>query len=255
MDLYAEPCLAVILSDFGRHAALRFANELARAERQRIKRALPAGAAFFDEYRRIGIALRGEVRHVKEPFIAAFRDAGKPLDTSVKVGFSGGLQPKDIEARLGHLCLEAMRGPVMRGVRRVKVLLPSDSLAQVNWSLAKRFSTVDGVMDLLEEAGAPPDPARKDLCARLIDEVDLAFPTVPEAVVQTAAAEGHSILLALGTRRIRKIYKEAVKRLGLSLEVRKLSKEDRRLVMRAIQAALGGARHQAAPSSLLASSR
>lgn len=47
------------------------------------------------------------------------------------------------------------------------------------------------------------------------------------------------MLLALGTRRIRKIYKEAVRRLKLPLVVRKLSREDRALVMRAVQAGLG----------------
>ena len=242
MDLYAEPCLAVILSDFGRDAALRFCAELARAERRRIKQLLPAGAPFFDEYRRISLAVRGEVRHVKEPFLTAYKAEQRLLDNAVKVGFAGGLRPDQIEARLGQLCLEAMRGPVARGVQTVQVLLPSDSLAPVSWSLAQRFSTEEGIKALLEEVGAPGDSLRDELCHRLVNEVDLTFPTVPEAVAQTAAAEGHTILLALGTRRIRKIYKEAVRRLELPLEVRKLSREDRLLVMRAIQAALGGGR-------------
>ena len=244
MDLYAEPCLAVILSDFGRDAALRFSALLARTERRRIKKALPKGAPFFDEYRRISLAIRGEVHHVKEPFLAAYRSEAKLLDNAVKVGFAGGLEPAQIEARLGQLSLEAMRGPVARGVRSVLVLLPSDSLAPVSWSLAQRFSTEEGIKALLEEVGAPGDSLRDELCHRLVHEVDLIFPTVPEAVAQTAAAEGHTILLALGTRRIRKIYKEAVQRLGLDLEVRKLSKEDRCLVIRAIHAALGGDRSE-----------
>ena len=82
----------------------------------------------------------------------------------------------------------------------------------------------------------------------------MTFPSVPEAVVLAARAEEHTMLLALGTRRIRKIYKEAVRRLDLPLVVRKLSKEDRSLVMRAIQSALNGDRgeHTESLKALLA---
>ena len=195
------------------------------------------------------------MRHVKEPFIAAYRAAGEPLDQRVKVGFKGGLEPSQIEARLGQLCFEAMRGPLARGIDTVRVLLPSDSLAPVCWSLAERFSSAEGIVELLVEAGSPPDDASIELCRRVAGGgVDLAFPSVPEAVARAAVAEGHDRLLALGTRRIRKIYKVAVARMDLDLTVQKLSKADRAVVMRAIHAALGGdrAEHTDSLKALLA---
>ncbi len=227
-----ETTLAVVLGDFGRDAALRFCASLARAERRHLVRRLPDGAPFFDEYRRLTLALVGDLPFVKAPVLERFVRRGERLDERVLVGFPGGPEPADVQERLAVLAMEAMAGPLQRGVRRVTVLLPCNTLAPVSWALGERF-------------------AADETLARAVEGVHLSFPTVPEAVLEVTRADGGTAVLPLGTRGIDVTYRAAAQHLGSDLEVVSADSGQEGTVLEAIGAAIeGGARRQQAQHAL-----
>ncbi len=227
-----ETTLAVVLGDFGRDAALRFCASLARAERRHLVRGLPEGAPFFDEYRRLTLALVGDLPFVKAPVLERFVRRGERLDERVLVGFPGGPDPRDVEERLAALAMEAMAGPLQRGVRRITVLLPCNTLAPVSWALRARF-------------------AADETLARAVESVQLSFPTVPEAVLEAARADGGEAVLPLGTHGIDETYRAAAQRLGSNLTVTSADARQEGTVLEAIGAAIeGGERRQRAQRAL-----
>lgn len=228
-------CLVVVLGDFGRDAALRFCTTLASFEREHLLGSLGPGAEFYDEYRRMLLVLQGQVAYVKEPFLRPFQQSGKALDSSVLVGFDGGLAPADVETRLGILACEAMAGPLARGTREVLVLLPCNTLAPVSWALQERFSEPTRLQAMLREAGAG-DETLVELAAA----ARIRFPTVPEAVLLSARQDQHDHVLPLGTLGIAGTYREAARRLGLELSLLEPDGEEQQVVLRAIEATIAG---------------
>jgi len=227
-----DTTLAVVLGDFGRDAALRFCASLSRLERRHLTRELPSAAPFFDEYRRLTLAIVGDLPFVKAPVLEGFSRRGEALDERVLVGFPGGPDPDEVEQRLAVLAMEAMAGPLQRGVRRVTVLLPCNTLAPVSWALQERFAS---------------DP----ILGAALTGVDVSFPTVPEAVLADAAARGCRAVLPLGTHGIDQTYRRAARRLGVDLDVAVPEADEEQTVLEAIGAAIeGGGRRRRASDAM-----
>jgi hypothetical protein len=222
---------AVVLGDFGRDAGIRFCAALSRAERRHIVAALGPSSAFFDEYRRTTMTLVGDLPFVKEPFLGD--RGGRALDQRVLVGFPGGPSTADVAPRLGDLALEALAGPLRRGVRRAVVLLPCNTLAPVSWALEQRFE----------------DP--RQLAPFSTEPVQLTFPTVPGAVFDRVERQGALALLPLGTMGIARTYRREAGRRAGDVQVIELGGGDGEVVLEAIGAALQrGARRDAAGRAL-----
>jgi len=248
-QLWGPPTLAVVLSEFGRDAALRFCATLADHERQRISDRVQG--RFFDEYRRLTLAVVGDLPYVKGPVLESFRTHRTPLDEHVLVGFPGGVPLEAVVPRLGLLALEAMRGPLSRGVDHVQVLLPCNTLAWASWSLARSFQSAEGLMTMLGHA-LPDHPALRDELRRdvapLLAHASLQFPTVPEAVIQFAGQVGAEALMPLGTIGICDTYRRAIERRSSRLQLIPPDDEGQQVVLQAIQSAIEGkteARHTA----------
>lgn len=237
--LFSEPILGLVLGDFGRDAAVRFCGTLAAAERAHIQQNLPADAGFFDEYRRLTLTLVGDLGYVKGPWLVSHIRQSRLLDKTILVGFPGGPSPAQVQARLGVLALEAMRGPVERGCRQVLVLLPCNTLAPVSWGLAANFASPEAIQNMLDEAGWPGDPCVPAFIERLT-EVELAFPTVPEAVIQRVERDGGTHLLPMGTEGIAGTYRRVLSRQQSSLKMAALPPGGQGQVLDAIQAAIAG---------------
>ena len=250
---WGPPVLAVVLSEFGRDAALRFCATLAELERRRIVEL--GGSPFFDEYRRMTLALVGDLPYVKAPTLARYRERRERLDERVLVGFPGGLPLEQVTPRLGLLALEAMRGPVARGVERVLVLLPCNTLAAASRRMAARFASEASLAALIEEA-LPDRPAlARELragCGALLERVELSFPTVPSAVVRAVEQTGGDALMPLGTVGVVETYRAALRRCDSRLEPVPPDEAGQQAVLRAIQASISGdaARRSEARSAL-----
>lgn len=232
------PILAVILGDFGRAATVRFAAGLSEEERIYLVERLPAGTTFYDEHRRVSVAMHGDLRFVKERYVSAYLEAGEPFDDRILVGFPGGLTTEQVEDRMGIMALEAMSGAVRRGVRDLMVLIPCNTLAPVSWSLAGRFSFEEGIIEMLDEGGCGDRGDLRELAPLISRECRIVFPTVPEAVVERAHEAGASTLVPLGTERIVGIYEEAIERSEFDMTLAAVPKEDHAKVLRAITDAI-----------------
>jgi len=242
-----DTTLAVVLGDFGRDAAIRFCSALARVERRLLGDRLPPDAPFFDEYRRMTLTLVGDLPFVKQHILGTFGD--DVLDERVLVGFPGGPTPSAVERRLSTTVMEAAAGPLGRGVRRMLVLLPCNTLAPVSWAMADRFQRVETLTDALRyDRGGERSAA---LARIVVDEVQPTFPTVPQAVLRQAERRGCSTLLPLGTVGIADVYREAVRRERSTLRVAELDTPGRDAVLEAIGAAIErGPRRDAARRGL-----
>jgi len=239
LEIYGEQVLALVVSDFGRDAALRFCHRLAEIERERIIAALPPGSTFYDEYRRLSLSLIGDLAFIKEGTLSRYKHDGRPLDDGVLVGFPGGPSVESVTPRIGLLALEAMAGPIRRGLRRVLVLLPCNTLAPVSWELARRFQTEESPLELLADAIDGEIDSALVQAARSLNDVAVKFPTVPEAVLAVARDKGAKAVAPWGTERIVEVYEEAAMRTG---EVRVIgpTENEQNTVLHAIRAAISG---------------
>ena len=79
---------AVVLGDFGRDAGLQLAAGLSRAERGTIRDLVGPELPFFDEYRRIAIALVGDLPFAKAEPLAGFAARGEALGALVDAAAS-----------------------------------------------------------------------------------------------------------------------------------------------------------------------
>jgi len=205
----------VVISDFGRDAALRFALALAEAERRHLSGVLPEGTPFMDEYRRTSVVLTGDLRFVKEPLLASYRARRAALDDRILVGFDGGPTAEEAAPRIGVLLLEALVGPLERGFEEVEVLLPCNTLAPASRWLERRFDEGEaGLARLLSEAGVS---GRRDLLALaepLGGKVTVRFPSVPAAAMAAAERTGGDAVLPLGTAGVPAEYEEEASRIG-----------------------------------------
>ena len=95
--------VAIVISDFGRDAALRFCLALSQEERRYIQETYLKEYSFFDEYRRIILALIGDLPFAKSKILNMYRD--RYLDNQVLIGFPGGCGAKFEQS----LCCENQR--------------------------------------------------------------------------------------------------------------------------------------------------
>jgi len=237
--------LAVVLGDFGRDAGLRFASVLSRMERRRLRRDLGDDAAFYDEHRRVTLAVVGDLPFVKAPWLQDYRAARRPLDDRILVGFPGGVPLQDVVPRLGVLALEAMAGPVQRGVEQVLVLLPCNTLAPAAWALDDALGAAGALHEMLDTAGLAGRHDLYELADRVAVGVATACPTVPQAAIRAALqAEGRA-LLPLGTEGIDAVYERAIEREGGALELVRPTEPWQRDTLAAIRATIAGERGRA----------
>jgi len=236
MSLGVNAIPTVVVSDFGRDAALRFCTELARRERGVIGKDLPASARFYDEYRRMALRVVGELPFIKAPWLAGYHEDRRLFDDRVLVGFPGGPPVEEIVARVAVLVVESLAGPAARGCGRAIVALPCNTLAPVSWALRDAFRSRSTLGAMLDEAGGAPPGF--DVVARRLAGTRVAFPTVPEAVLARCEREGDQVILPLGTPGIARVYERAAVERGVPVSVATLNPADHGTVMEAIQASI-----------------
>ncbi len=117
-----KPVVAIVISDFGRDAALRFCLALAQEERRYIQETYLKKHPFFDEYRRIILALIGDLPFAKSEILKMYQD--RYLDNRVLIGFPGGVKLDDVIPQLGALIFQEVTNALRRRMADVVVMLP-----------------------------------------------------------------------------------------------------------------------------------
>src|SRR3989344_8912231 len=76
----------IIISDFGREAAVKYVRSMAAHEREIIYARLKTSRhKFYDEYRKIMFVLVGDIAYYKESMIEKYKDK-KYLDSGILIG-------------------------------------------------------------------------------------------------------------------------------------------------------------------------
>ena len=122
----------IILGDFGREAATRYAALLAAEERSHVAGLLAhEGQPFYDEYRRIMFSLVGDVSFLKKTMIdRAWMQDGR-LGDGVLVAVHDNPVPLDLVERLAVVIRDEAIGAAERGHQRVRVSLVCNALSEV----------------------------------------------------------------------------------------------------------------------------
>ena len=243
---WGEPVHAVVVGDFGREAAIRFCSLLAAVERERVRAEL--ATPFFDEYRRLSLHLVCDLTYLKAGQLAPYRAADRAVDRRILAGFDGGLSVEELVPRIGALLFETLAGAMGRGARRALALAPCNTLAPACWALEERFGRPGTIVETLLEAGREVCLAERDSAVRLVEQMQVSFISVPEAVVRTAERAGAKALLPLGTSGIGEIYREAVRRSGSGIRLVLPDGPGRAAVLRTIEASVDGERCELAAS-------
>ena len=236
--LTAEITYDIIVSDFGRDAALEYLRLAAAAEKRTIVAALgPSGHAFFDEYRRIMFTAVGDIAFFKEKAIRDSVSQHGYLTEDILVG--DGLSPFTTEFvdRVAVTVAQEALAAIDRGHRHLRVAIPCNGLSNLATAIGRLISSEEELVRLaqafdlstssLVRVGAAPIPIR----------------TVPEAVVRQLADQrpgSHQNLLVLGTRGANAIYGALTD--SDSIRVLPLDDSEFELITRAIVSSIGGTR-------------
>lgn len=132
-QLRIQPSLfTIILGDFGREAATRYAGLLAAEERRHIAAILASkDLPFLDEYRRVMFSLVGDVAFLKTEMIDAAWEGSSRLSDRVLVAVRGNPVPLELIQRLALVIHDEAAGAAARGHTDVRVSLVCNALSDV----------------------------------------------------------------------------------------------------------------------------
>ncbi len=246
---YGKNAHLLVISGFGRKAAIDFLERAEKRERETIIDSTDCGD-FFDEYRRTSISLHENLRYFKKDVLEPFISSKTKLDKSVMVGFSGGLDVSDVAPEIGRTVLEGCAFPLKNGVDQIVIAVPCNTLSPLTDMLEKYFASEKRIEKLARET----DPLfSQEVLNAIIGpllETDLEFPSVAEAVVNAADGDNFGHILPLGTENIAEIYEDAAEKTGSHAKILSAPEELKCMVQRAIRSCIEGDESAIAKSRL-----
>lgn len=121
----------IVVSDFGRVAAIRLIALIEKSERRLIHSILRGmDMPFYDEYRRISFSLIGDVRFLKSEMIEQLISKRDRLTDEILVGVNGAPVPLSLIGEIVDLCAAEIEGAYLRGHREFRVCLPCNTLSR-----------------------------------------------------------------------------------------------------------------------------
>jgi hypothetical protein len=211
----------LILGDFGRVGTLRYFREFSRAERELITAGL-SGAPFFDEYRRVTYSVVGLLPDIKGPFIERYREAGRPLDNGILVGAGGGLRPEDVLPRIVGSLAPWLSAALSSRARRVKIIIPCNTLAPLAEPLERVLSDAGGMEDLLGRHGIAVTAGTRaalQAVAAAASARSLSVPSIPRVVIGECVHSLKPRVAVLGTDVALECYRQAARERRLDVEI------------------------------------
>ena len=221
----------IVLSDFGRAAAVEYVQAVCDLEQKTIQRHfLSKDTAFYDEYRRIMFAVIADLAYFKNRQIDAAVAKGK-IDSDILIGFKGQPMPDDIRDRISAAVLEQVYLALNRGYQNIRIVIPCNTISELGhhiYSLAtnpEKFSSI-----LTEQAGISPSSPVFSLLAG----AKFSLYSPPTLVIDEVrkTRKGKVTMLVFGTPLTVGIYQKHVSKLGLGdwLTVPALAPDEQELV-------------------------
>lgn len=236
----------IVVSDFGREAAIAYLQESSAMEMEAILRATRTTLErFSDADRRIMPYGIGDIEYIKAPLIASF-GPGKLLDERVLVGLDSDELPTSVSNRLVDLIVAALRNlAVTRSADHVRIVLPCNTLGGFGESFEALMGNIDTRIQLVQ-TGARRSQTAEQL--QWISDCRVSLCTVPTAVVdfisRSASRKPVTELIVLGGRATQQSYKRAAQAGAAGLLVADLSDYEQELVNNAISVAIDQDSHR-----------
>ena len=226
----------VILSDFGRAAAINYTSRFSLLEQEAIQHELAqTGLPFFDEYRRTMFSLVGDVEFIKRTQINSAKRTGA-IGKDILIGLDGSTIPVDLAVRIEELLLSEVVLALNRGHRNIRVVIPCNTLSPL--SVALHEALAEGADYIIDRARIVPSSARfpeylRDSKIRVCTVVDSVL-----SVLSSSSSERD--LLVLGTAGTVEIYAAEIQKAAShsGLSVVRLSEGHQDLVHQVLAASL-----------------
>ena len=229
----------IVLSDFGRAAAIEYVRAVSELEQKTIQsRFLGKGSAFYDEYRRIMFSVIADTGYFKRKQIDAAIPKGK-IDSDILIGFKGKPMPRDIRDRITIAVLEQVYAGLNHGYKNIRIIIPCNTITPLGHHILglvndpKRFKAI-----LTEHCGVSPTSP----VFSLLPKAKFSLYTPPALVIDEVrkAHKGKVAILVMGTPTTVRLYKNHILKSGLEkkLTVLPLGPGEQDLVNRVIEASI-----------------
>ena len=231
----------IIISDFGRAAAIEYIRSVAELEQRTIQRHfIDKDSEFYDEYRRIMFAFIADLGYFKNRQINSAIPKGK-FDSDILIGFKGEATPDDIRDRIAVAVVEQVYLAMNRRYKNIRIIIPCNTISPLGHHIYDLVSNPEEFKTILtRHSGVSHSSPVFSLRADTI----FSLYTPPALVIDEIrkAHAGKVSILVFGTPATVQIYKSQILKLGLEnqLAVLPLEFDEQNLVNRVIEAAISG---------------
>jgi hypothetical protein len=231
----------IIISDFGRAAAIEYVRAVAELEQMTIQRHfLDKGSAFYDEHRRIMFTVIADLGYFKKRQINSAIPKGK-IDSDILIGFKGQPMPDDIRDRIAIAVLEQVYLTLNRGYKNIRIIIPCNTISPLGHYI---FNLVSNPEEFKAMMILHCGVSRSSPVFSLLADAVFSLYTPPTLVIDEIrkAHAGKVSILVFGTPLTVQIYKSHILKLGLGnqLTVLPLEFDEQDLVNKVIEAAISG---------------
>lgn len=231
----------IILSDFGRAAAIEYIKSVSELEQKVIQRHfLDKGSEFYDEYRRIMFTVIADLGYFKNRQINAAVPKGK-VDSDILIGFKGNPIPDDVRDKIAVTVIEQVYLALNRGYKNIRIIIPCNTISPLGHHIYDLLSNPEEFNTILTRHSGL---SHSSPVFSLLADAKFSLCTPPALVIDEIrkAHTGKVSLLVFGTPITVEIYKSLIVKLGLEyqLTVLPLESAEQDLVNQVIEAAISG---------------
>jgi hypothetical protein len=231
----------IIVSDFGREAAIEYVRSVCELEQKIVQHHfLGEGSTFYDEYRRIMFTFIADLGYFKNRQIDSATAKGK-IDSDILIGFKGEEIPDDIRDRITITVLEQVYLALNRGYKNIRIIIPCNTISPLGHYIYDLVSNPQEFNTFItRHSGIRPSSQVQSL----LTETRFGLCTPPALVIDEIQKThaGKVSILVFGTPVTVQIYKSHILKLGLAdqLTVLPLEPGEQALVNQVIEAAISG---------------
>jgi hypothetical protein len=231
----------IIVSDFGRAAAIEYIKAISELEQRTIQRHfLDKDVEFYDEYRRIMFTVIADLGYFKSRQIKAAIPEGK-VDSDILIGFKGKPIPDNVRDKITVAIIEQVYLALNRGYKNIRIVIPCNTISPLGHHIYDLLSNPEEFIAILtRHSGVSPSSP----IFSLLSDAKFSLYTPPALVIDEIrkAHAGKVSLLVFGTPVTVEIYKSLIVKLGLEgqLMVLPLESAEQDLVERVIEASVSG---------------
>jgi hypothetical protein len=231
----------IIISDFGRAAAIEYVRSVSELEQRTIQsHFIDKGSAFYDEYRRIMFTFIADLGYFKNRQINSAIAKGK-LDSDILIGFKGEAIPGDIKDRIAVAVIEQVYLALNRGYKNIRIIIPCNTISPLGHYIYNLISNPEEFTIIMtEHSGVRQSSPVFSLLANATFSLYTPPALVVDEIRKTHA--GKVSMLVFGTPLTVQIYTSHILKLGLEdqLIVLPLEPDEQDLVNQVIEASIAG---------------